>query len=471
MLLRAIRYCSTFQDYLNEREELRMALLLNKYPNKFIDHNYADYRQRVIDSPIKEKAPVNYEKTIFVHFTYCSSMRTFPRKFYALWNKDNIYSWKPLHKEIYPAIVYQWFEWPIKTSVINFQLKFADSYSWALSHDKMCSLSNRRNIIINDINSDEQMNLLSKCTCHKSSLYRPNEPWVLQQALIYTYGMFIDKSITVNHWTTELDPMCSTLSTSKRNKMIHYAIYYCFATTCFIRSALPSSSRANNNSANTNINQRIIKNINDDIELISDDDKITVNQCIRITINNDMLYEEISNGDNELNKALPLNNNESLYDSISDDDNEPNSALPPNDNDLCVSNHDVVDDVSDYEQEQQSLTKKRQLHSRTLSAETRKRRNRKRNLDFRMQRYRYFITRPFYYRFTMKLVRHILAEYKIYYTHVKRVDDLLLIGVKDKIIEQQNERRLLGDIFDRRHYYLFRRQAQYLSRRSHDIQE
>ncbi|CAF4053809.1 unnamed protein product [Rotaria sordida] len=59
--------------------------------------------------------------------------------------------------EIYPAIVYQWFEWSIKTSVVNLQLKFAD------------------------------------CP------YRPNEPWALQQALLYTYGMFIDKSITVNN--------------------------------------------------------------------------------------------------------------------------------------------------------------------------------------------------------------------------------------------------------------------------------
>ncbi|CAF3620946.1 unnamed protein product [Rotaria sordida] len=174
--------------------------------------------------------------------------------------------------------------------------------------------------------------------------------------------------------------------------MIHYAIYDCFAATYFIRpvtlywtfqqvtkihildsfQALPSSSRANNNPRNTNINQQIIKNINDDIELISDDDdddEITVNQCIKITINNDMLYEEISNDDNELNKALPINNNESLYEAILDDDNEPNPALPPNDNDLCVNNHDMVDDVSDYEQQQQSLTKKRQLHSRTRSAE------------------------------------------------------------------------------------------------------
>ncbi|CAF4353179.1 unnamed protein product [Rotaria sordida] len=118
--------------------------------------------------------------------------------------------------------------------------------------------------------------------------------------------MFIDKSITVNEWAMELDPMYSTLSTSKRNKMIHYAIYDCFAGTCLIRpvtlywtfqQALPPSSRANNSSANTNINQQIIKNINDNIELISDDDnnddEITVNQCIKITINNDILYEEM----------------------------------------------------------------------------------------------------------------------------------------------------------------------------------
>ncbi|CAF4202752.1 unnamed protein product [Rotaria sordida] len=70
--------------------------------------------------------------------------------------RNNIYSWEPF--------------------LVNLQLKFADWYSWTLSHCEMCSLSNRRNVIINDINSDGQMILLSKCTCHKSSPYRPNEP-------------------------------------------------------------------------------------------------------------------------------------------------------------------------------------------------------------------------------------------------------------------------------------------------------
>ncbi|CAF0964766.1 unnamed protein product [Rotaria sordida] len=63
-----------------------------------------------------------------------------------------------------------------------------------------------------------------------------------------------------------------------------------------------------------------------------------------------MLYEEISNDDNELNKALSLNNNELLYEAISDDDNEPNPALSPNDNDLCVNDHSMVDDDKNNDQ-------------------------------------------------------------------------------------------------------------------------
>ncbi|CAF3173440.1 unnamed protein product [Rotaria sp. Silwood2] len=105
LLLRALRYCSTFQEYLNERERLRVALLLNKYPNKFIDerfiyvleklnieqfltsNNYAQHRQKIIDSQIKEKVPIDFGKIVFVHFTYCSNMRTFSGKFHALWNE------------------------------------------------------------------------------------------------------------------------------------------------------------------------------------------------------------------------------------------------------------------------------------------------------------------------------------------------------------------------------------------------
>ena len=92
MLLRAIRYCSSFQAYLDERAKLRMTLLLNKYPGESISQqlnrvlskfnikqtltsgNYDIIRQTIINSPTQEKALVDYSRTIFVHFTYCSNM-------------------------------------------------------------------------------------------------------------------------------------------------------------------------------------------------------------------------------------------------------------------------------------------------------------------------------------------------------------------------------------------------------------
>ena len=82
-----------------------MASLLNKYPNKLIDqqfnkvlskfnineslstYNYDKIRIKVINAPIKGKVPVDYDKTMFVHFTYCSSMRSFPKQFHKLWSK------------------------------------------------------------------------------------------------------------------------------------------------------------------------------------------------------------------------------------------------------------------------------------------------------------------------------------------------------------------------------------------------
>ena len=105
MLVRTIRYCSTFQLFINERESLRMALLLNKYPNSLVQAqfsrvlekfhiqlditavNYDEIRGKIISSPCQDEQEIDYQKNMFVHFTYCSSMRTFPIRFHTLWNK------------------------------------------------------------------------------------------------------------------------------------------------------------------------------------------------------------------------------------------------------------------------------------------------------------------------------------------------------------------------------------------------
>lgn len=105
MFLRAIRYCSSFYSFIEERESLRTALLLNKYPNNLIQEqfnkvmekfhtkelltiqNYDRIREQVISSQYETRLPVDYERNLFIHFTYCSSMRTFPIRFMTLWKK------------------------------------------------------------------------------------------------------------------------------------------------------------------------------------------------------------------------------------------------------------------------------------------------------------------------------------------------------------------------------------------------
>ena len=105
MFLRAIGYCSTFQLFVNERESLRMALLLNKYPGNLICRqfelvldkfkiiepvsvqNYNQIRLTIISSPQQQRADIDYENNLFIHFTYCSNMRTFLIRFHALWKK------------------------------------------------------------------------------------------------------------------------------------------------------------------------------------------------------------------------------------------------------------------------------------------------------------------------------------------------------------------------------------------------
>lgn len=86
-----------------------MTLLLNKYPNQFIENqfnrvlkkfkvdqsiepkNYKIIRKEIINieenENQQENVPINYGNTMFVHFTYCSNMKTFPSKFHSLWQR------------------------------------------------------------------------------------------------------------------------------------------------------------------------------------------------------------------------------------------------------------------------------------------------------------------------------------------------------------------------------------------------
>ena len=96
-----------------------MILLLNKYPNKIIEEQFNNLflkynvyqpldfrthgriREQIINASKKEKMPINYDKIIFIHFTYCFSMKTFPKKFHKLW--DQYFGQSPIN-EITPIL-------------------------------------------------------------------------------------------------------------------------------------------------------------------------------------------------------------------------------------------------------------------------------------------------------------------------------------------------------------------------------
>jgi hypothetical protein len=49
--------------------------------------NYNNIRKYIMNHYIQEKPQIDYDESIFVHFTYCSDMKSFPKRFHTLWQK------------------------------------------------------------------------------------------------------------------------------------------------------------------------------------------------------------------------------------------------------------------------------------------------------------------------------------------------------------------------------------------------
>ncbi|CAF1258658.1 unnamed protein product [Rotaria sordida] len=232
-------------------------------------------------------------------------------------------------------------------------------------------------VILIELQHLSSNNLPTYCICHEQSPYRPGEKWSLQKALIYAAHMFIDKSCTVNNWAARLTSNNSTLSTGRRNKMIKYAIYDCLTATYFIRPVLAywtfnklkntniielftsfkSPSLPTNNSSNKknkkNINVQKLFNLNDDeVEPISDDDEIYLNQLIEPVTNKQPEYEEISNDEQEMNDKSLVNDIESIIDE---------------DNELIINDNDENKPTNDVERKP-TTTKYRQTHQQRSKA-------------------------------------------------------------------------------------------------------
>ncbi|CAF1374481.1 unnamed protein product [Rotaria magnacalcarata] len=56
-------------------------------PEPIHSHEYEKIRSTIISRQYQSKQPIDYENNIFIHFTFCSSMRQFPKEFHNLWQK------------------------------------------------------------------------------------------------------------------------------------------------------------------------------------------------------------------------------------------------------------------------------------------------------------------------------------------------------------------------------------------------
>jgi hypothetical protein len=108
--VRATRICSHSQDLRVELDKIRIMLLLNKYPPRFIDRHmgrffqdltgeetskkllgntHSKFRELVLDSTWnkKEKRKINFNTDVLLHFTYAPSLAHFGSHFHQIWQE------------------------------------------------------------------------------------------------------------------------------------------------------------------------------------------------------------------------------------------------------------------------------------------------------------------------------------------------------------------------------------------------
>ncbi|CAF4561393.1 unnamed protein product [Rotaria sp. Silwood2] len=168
------------------------------------------------------------------------------------------------------------------------------------------------------------------------------------------------------------------------------------------------------------------------------DDEIYLNQLIEPVTNEQLGNETISNDEQDFTGQLLVNDAEL----ISEEDNDNDEIQPAA----------VVE-------EKLPTTKCRRTHQQR-SRSSRQRRNRKRNNTHRTRRYQHYITRSMYYKFAMTSIKKVLQQHHINYVHVKETDGILIIGVKNALIQQQYQNRIPEDIFDRKHYQIYQHHHQ-----------
>lgn len=107
--LRAVRICSDRNELKNELEQIRVHLMLNKYPPKFIDQHikrlYKDltgvetsenlmnnkheiYRRKALENQLNSnRNKLDFNNSVICHFSYTPELARFGMNFHEIWNE------------------------------------------------------------------------------------------------------------------------------------------------------------------------------------------------------------------------------------------------------------------------------------------------------------------------------------------------------------------------------------------------
>ena len=324
-----------------------------------------------------------------------------------------IYSWGPLGNEIKYATRYSLFIFPIHAKAINLQLEFNTWHRWVPPFCEVCKPDNNTYVTVGTS---------AFCKCRRDVSNGPPKLWSLQNAVLYTANCFLDKSQTESDWFAMLDPKNTSLPSLDLDKMIKYAIYDCLSVT-YLR--LPIMQRWS-----------LIQLEKTPIHILLTDTKHIIADPDLEYVSEDELPQVI--------QPLLFNNNEQQQQQRTDEVT-----------DQVSTSEQLMERPSSLDQKLSILnTNSSKKHSQR-SAVARARRNRKRPISHRIRRYEYRLVRSLYYLFTLKMIKKVLNQLEIQFTHVKCDNYQLIIGINNKKLKRKFEQLLPLDTFDRDHYYSY----------------
>ena len=339
---------------------------------------------------------------------------------------NTIYSWGPLSKELAPIIAMDLITVLGPALLINLQAEFFNWYRGTQPPCEVCC----------PIQSSTPISSRSSsCSCDIPSPYvGAHEVWSLQNATLYTSGLFLDKKMTRRSWSVMLDCHYSPLSEKERQQRVIYAIHDTFAVTYLHRPIQERWSLCTLRESELT-----------DLFISFDQPNLYLSSL-------SMFLEDISEDEN-IATSVVLHSPLSIHGHprpLAD------TTRPIDDSGKVISGRSLHDLASSHPGSlpTEPLRPRRAIRS----ADARKRRNRKRNRVLRPLRDQHVLLRSIYHRFTMRQIKQILREREVRYFHLKvdRRIDSLSIGVKKSTLVDDYFDRIPGDLFSEHSYKQYR---------------